>query len=179
MALPDSGAISMSQVREELGTSGAISLGSESVRNLAGIPSGSISMSQLRGKGGFAGPIVSVTLPSALFEIGSWIIGDSIVVGPKPLPAPYGDLELTSIVRSYDTSEPIFVNVRHYPNANTEVPRIAKICYVKIDNDKEHTTTEHSITSEKLLQYHFDPNDPFVIDWSTGSMRNVKIGFVF
>ena len=40
----------MSQVRTELGSSGAISLGSTAVRNLAGVSSGAIAMSQLRGK---------------------------------------------------------------------------------------------------------------------------------
>lgn len=48
--LPSTGAISMSQVRTELGLSGAISLGQSSVRELAGVPSGTIAMSDLRGK---------------------------------------------------------------------------------------------------------------------------------
>lgn len=50
MALPSTGPISMSQVRTELGLSGAISLGQAEVRALAGRLSGSISMSHLRGK---------------------------------------------------------------------------------------------------------------------------------
>ena len=50
MALPSSGPISMSQIREELKSSGPISLGSSEVRNLAGKTSGTIKMSDLRGK---------------------------------------------------------------------------------------------------------------------------------
>lgn len=51
MALPSTGPISMTQVRTELGLSGAISLGQAEVRALAGRVSGtSISMSHLRGK---------------------------------------------------------------------------------------------------------------------------------
>jgi len=50
MTLPASGAISMSQVRTELGASGAISLGQASVRALAGVASGAISLNNLRGK---------------------------------------------------------------------------------------------------------------------------------
>jgi hypothetical protein len=50
MTLPASGAISMSQVRTELGASGAISLGQASVRALAGVASGTIRMSNLYGK---------------------------------------------------------------------------------------------------------------------------------
>ena len=52
MALPGSGAISLSQVNTELGlaSTSAISLNQSNVRNLAGAPSGAISMSQLHGK---------------------------------------------------------------------------------------------------------------------------------
>ena len=50
MALPSTGSISMSQVRTELGLSGAISLNLAAVRTLAGKASGAISMSDLRGK---------------------------------------------------------------------------------------------------------------------------------
>lgn len=50
MTLPASGSISMSQVRTELGGSGALDLNNTSVRSLAGVSSGKISMSQLRGK---------------------------------------------------------------------------------------------------------------------------------
>lgn len=54
MALPSSGAISMSQVRTELGLTGSISLGQSEVRALAGKPSGAISLSDLRGKSAVA-----------------------------------------------------------------------------------------------------------------------------
>lgn len=50
MTLPVSGAISMLQVRTELGASGAISLGQASVRALAGVASGAISLNVLHGK---------------------------------------------------------------------------------------------------------------------------------
>lgn len=51
MALPSNGPISMSQVATELGMSATgLSLGTTSVRNLAGRLSGTISMSDLRGK---------------------------------------------------------------------------------------------------------------------------------
>lgn len=50
MALPSTGAISLLDVRNELGKTGAISLGDSAVRALAGRTSGAISMSDLRGK---------------------------------------------------------------------------------------------------------------------------------
>lgn len=52
MALPGSGAISLSQVNTELGLAAntAISLNQTNVRNLAGVASGTISMSNLHGK---------------------------------------------------------------------------------------------------------------------------------
>lgn len=52
MALPGSGAISLSQVNTELGLAAttAISLNQTNVRNLAGVASGQISMSNLHGK---------------------------------------------------------------------------------------------------------------------------------
>lgn len=52
MALPSSGAISCSQINTELSfaSNATISLGSTSVRNLAGVASGAISMSNLYGK---------------------------------------------------------------------------------------------------------------------------------
>jgi hypothetical protein len=60
MTLPASGAISMSQVRTELGASGAISLGQASVRTLAGVASGAISLGNLYGKANaFAATITS------------------------------------------------------------------------------------------------------------------------
>jgi len=62
MGLPSTGSISMSQVRNELELSGAISLGQSEVRSLADRPSGSISMSHLRGK--------SAWNPNAIFNIG-------------------------------------------------------------------------------------------------------------
>ena len=54
MALPSTGAISLLDVRNELGKTGAISLGDSAVRTLAGRTSGAISMSDLRGKSSFA-----------------------------------------------------------------------------------------------------------------------------
>lgn len=57
MALPTTGKISLGDVRTELGTTGAISLGSTDVRNLAEKTSGTIKMSDLRGKS--AMPILS------------------------------------------------------------------------------------------------------------------------
>lgn len=50
MALPTTGKISLGDVRTELGTTGAISLGSEDVRTLAGKTSGTVKMSDLYGK---------------------------------------------------------------------------------------------------------------------------------
>lgn len=50
MPLPSTGAISMAQVRTELGLSGAISLGQSQVRGLAQVASGAVSLSNLRGK---------------------------------------------------------------------------------------------------------------------------------
>lgn len=50
MTLQSSGAISLADVRTELGASGAISLGDTNVRNLAGVASGAISLSNLYGK---------------------------------------------------------------------------------------------------------------------------------
>lgn len=58
MALPSSGAISMYQVNNELGISGAtnISLGSSAVRGLFGVSSGAISMSNGYGASSFGPP---------------------------------------------------------------------------------------------------------------------------
>ena len=53
MALPSTGAISLLDVRNELGKTGAISLGDSAVRTLAGRTSGAISMSDLRGKSSY------------------------------------------------------------------------------------------------------------------------------
>ncbi|MGH0003174.1 hypothetical protein ACQU0X_24150 [Pseudovibrio ascidiaceicola] len=53
MTLPNSGKISLSQVRTELGATGKVSLGSSAVRDLAGVSSGKISMSDLHGKQNF------------------------------------------------------------------------------------------------------------------------------
>lgn len=50
MALPSSGTIKMSQVRDELKKTGPISLGNADVRKLGGKPSGTIKMSDLYGK---------------------------------------------------------------------------------------------------------------------------------
>lgn len=50
MALPSSGTIKMSQVRDELKKTGMISLGNADVRKLGGKPSGTIKMSDLYGK---------------------------------------------------------------------------------------------------------------------------------
>ena len=50
MALPSTGAISLLDVRNELGKTGAISLGDSAVRTLAGRTSGAISLGDLRGK---------------------------------------------------------------------------------------------------------------------------------
>ena len=50
MALPSTGAISLLDVRNELGKTGAISLGDSAVRTLAGKTSGAISLGDLRGK---------------------------------------------------------------------------------------------------------------------------------
>ena len=50
MALPSSGTIKMSQVRDELKKTGPISLGNSDVRKLGGKPSGTIKMSDLYGK---------------------------------------------------------------------------------------------------------------------------------
>ncbi|WP_339118990.1 hypothetical protein [Halomonas sp. BMC6] len=54
MPLPSTGSISMSQVRAELGLSGAISLGQSQVRTLAARPDSDVSLSHLRGKSHFA-----------------------------------------------------------------------------------------------------------------------------
>ena len=54
MALPSTGAISLLDVRNELGKTGAISLGDSAVRALAGKTSGAISLGDLRGKSSFA-----------------------------------------------------------------------------------------------------------------------------
>lgn len=61
MALPSTGAISMAQVRTELGGSGPISLGDANVRSLAGVPSGPISMTNLHGKSAVVGPTSGTT----------------------------------------------------------------------------------------------------------------------
>lgn len=50
MALPDSGSISMTQIRTELGMSGSVSLGDTALRQLSGRLSGSVPMSEFRGK---------------------------------------------------------------------------------------------------------------------------------
>lgn len=50
MALPSTGPISLGQVRAELGLSGPISMGSGTVRSLAGVASGPISLYNLLGK---------------------------------------------------------------------------------------------------------------------------------
>lgn len=50
MSLPASGEISLSQVRAELGGSGAVALGDSNVRSLAGVSSGAISLDNLHGK---------------------------------------------------------------------------------------------------------------------------------
>lgn len=68
MALPSSGPISMSQIREELKSSGPISLGSSEVRNLAGKTSGTIKMSELYGK--------SSALFTAIFKSDSKVVKD-------------------------------------------------------------------------------------------------------
>lgn len=53
MALPSSGTIKMSQVRDELKKTGPISLGNADVRKLGGKPSGTIKMSDLYGKSNY------------------------------------------------------------------------------------------------------------------------------
>jgi len=63
MPLPTSGSLTFSLVKTELGLGGTLSLGTTSVRNLAGKPSGLIKMSDLYGKSNFppAGTILGYT----------------------------------------------------------------------------------------------------------------------
>lgn len=64
MALPSSGAISMSQVNVELGkaSNAAISMNDAAVRSLAGVASGAISMSNLLGKSSVAEPTLALSV---------------------------------------------------------------------------------------------------------------------
>lgn len=68
MALPSSGTIKMSQVRDELKKTGPISLGNADVRKLGGKPSGTIKMTDLYGK--------SSTLFTAIFKSDSKTVKD-------------------------------------------------------------------------------------------------------
>lgn len=77
MTLPASGAISMSQVRTELGASGAISLGQASVRALAGVASGTISLSNLYGKSNDSYYLASYRVDANKTYSGDW--GNTLV----------------------------------------------------------------------------------------------------
>lgn len=69
MALPSSGTIKMSQVRDELKKTGPISLGNADVRKLGGKPSGTIKMSDLYGK----------SATKLMFEgYTTWLAGDGM-----------------------------------------------------------------------------------------------------
>lgn len=67
MALPTSGAISMSQVNTELGKAAdaAVSMNDTDVRTLAGVSSGAISMSNLHGKSSLQPPTVTLASSTA------------------------------------------------------------------------------------------------------------------
>lgn len=69
MPMPLSGSLGLGLVNAELGTSGALSLGSSGPRILAAVPSGTISMSSLYGKTstrGLVSTYASITMPGSI-----------------------------------------------------------------------------------------------------------------
>lgn len=173
MALPDSGAISMSQVRTELGTSGAISLGSSAVRNLAGIPSGSISMSQLRGKNSYSGKIITMTIETFNSGDTAWLYMN---YNYPPLPAPYEFFTIYSIW-SGDAQEKANFGIAN-PDSGLEMPiKKPSTAYIKVDDAPAQITSnifkEPSATAYIAEFANYLGGDPKV------STKTVQIGFTF
>ena len=177
MALPSSGAISMSQVRKELGASGAISLGSSSVRNLAGRPSGSISMSQLRGKGGYAGTIITVQMETYGTDGSTW--GRIYLMDDFPVPAPYDFYKIFAIYSGHKDGLP-HISVENASN-NSVLPRKPKTAYIKVDDTPEQISSDVQENpgdfSETTVVFAKPLGNPQAYD--TYVIKNIKLGFTF
>ena len=178
MALPSSGAISMGQVRKELGTSGAISLGSSSVRKLAGRTSGSISMSHLRGKSnnGFNGTIITWQITTGSDVSGVW---SKAWGGNTTLPAPYDFYDLTGIWSGDSRGRP---NIVVHDAVSWQVmPRKPKMIYLQVENSPAQTTTDcHEDPPTYSIISYFSKNlGGQLQEPNTFINRTIKLGFTF
>jgi hypothetical protein len=93
--LPDSGQLSFSQIRDELGLSGPISLGQQEVRELAGVPTGPISVSDLHGKSDIP-PIEHTQYGGVTYYFLSWTF--------RPYPVNEWHMEYTDITYEQNSS---------------------------------------------------------------------------
>lgn len=106
MALPTSGAISLSQVNTELGkaATAAISLNDANVRSLAGVASGAIAMSNLQGKSASSPPTLSLAVTGNGQTTNSYTVVYAYInctLGGSPTPTTSGSRITNNVTGSY------------------------------------------------------------------------------
>lgn len=162
MALPSSGAITMGQIRTELKKTGAISLGSDECRKLAGVSSGAIKMSDFYGKSNGQDIIIKSGYKSANigtkeyyevwgFSVNIWVIGSASPSYVKINSKTINILRLVYVrdVRDNTYSSELIINMP-YSDAPSSIT-------IEINNVKYTSTSKGSFFTN-YTRYYFSVN---------------------